>query len=374
MIEIREVKTRADLRRFVRFPHHLYRNNPNYIPVLDSDEIGQFNVKQNPALKFCETACYMAWRDGQPVGRVAVIENKAFNQVTCKRYLRFSRLDFIDDEAVLAALMATVETEATRRGLDLVHGPMGFCDLDREGMLIEGFDQPGLYVTYYNEPYYPELLTRLGYEKDVDYVELDLYTPKTVQEVERVFRISDYVMKKLGLSLVPLRRMSDTKPYIAGVFDLINRAYQHLYGYVQITDELRDTFVKQFFSLIRPEFVKVVVDDTGEVVAVAIAAPNISRACRKANGRLFPFGFLYLLRDLRQVKALDLYLIAVKPELQSKGVNAILLTEMIRSAMALGVPLAHATPELEHNTKVQDQWKNFDARYTKKRRIFCKAL
>jgi GNAT superfamily N-acetyltransferase len=174
--------------------------------------------------------------------------------------------------------------------------------------------------------------------------------------------------------LVPLRRMSDTKPYIAGVFDLINRAYQHLYGYVQITDELRDTFVKQFFSLIRPEFVKVVVDDTGEVVAVAIAAPNISRACRKANGRLFPFGFLYLLRDLRQVKALDLYLIAVKPELQSKGVNAILLTEMIRSAMALGVPLAHATPELEHNTKVQDQWKNFDARYTKKRRIFCKAL
>lgn len=374
MVEIREVKTRSDLRKFVRFPHQLYKDNPCYVPLLDMDEMAQFIPAKNPAYEFCETKCYLAYKDGKLSGRIAAILNKAYNDVTGKKYMRFSRPDFINDPEVVAALMGAVEQYALEKGMDLVHGPMGFCDLDREGMLVEGFNLLSLYVTYYNAAYYPERLAELGYAKDVDYVELEILTPKNLETIERMIKISDYAMKKLGLSLVPLKKMKDTKPYIPGLFKLINSAYKDLYGYVQLTDAMQDNFVKQFFSLLRPEFLKIVTDKTGEVVAVAITAPNISRACRKANGRLFPFGFIHLLHDLKHVTEIDLYLIAVKPELQGKGINAILLTEMVKSATELGVTKANATPELEYNTKVQDQWKNFNSSYVRRRRIFLKNL
>lgn len=374
MVEIKEVKTKSDLRKFVRFPHELYKGSPYYVPLLDMDEMGQFDPAKNPAYEMCETKCFLAYKDGKLCGRIAAILNKAYNDITGKRFMRFSRPDFIDDPEVVAALIGAVEKYAAEEGMNLVHGPMGFCDLDREGMLIEGFDLLSLYVTYYNYPYYPERLAELGYVKDADYVELELYTPKKAEDAERVIKVSDYVMKKLGLSLVELKKMKDVKPYINQVFDLINIAYKDLYGFIRLTDAMRDSFVKQFFSLIRPEFVKIVTDQTGEVVAVAISAPNISRACQKANGRLFPFGFIHLMHDLKHVTTLDLYLIAVKPELQGKGVNAILLTEMVKSAIKHGVTKANATPELEYNTKVQNQWKNFDAKYVRRRRIFIKEL
>jgi GNAT superfamily N-acetyltransferase len=374
MVEIKEVVTQSDLRKFIRFPHKLYKDDKNYVPLLDMDEMNQFIPAKNPAYEFSETKCFLAYKDGRIVGRIAGILNKAYNEVTGKKYMRFSRPDFIDDPEVVAALMGAVEQYARDCGMNLVHGPLGFCDLDREGMLVEGFDLLSLYVTYYNFPYYPERLGDLGYKKDADYVELEIYTPKDEKQAQRMFKVSDYVMKKLGLTLVPIPKMKDAIPYIPGIFDLINSAYNHLYGYVRLTDAVRDNFVKQFFSLMKPEFIKIVTDQTGEVVAVAITAPNISKACQKAKGRLFPFGFIHLLHDLNHVDTLDLYLIAVKPELQGKGVNAILLTEMIKSAMARGIVKANATPELEYNMKVQDQWKNFDAHYVRRRRIFIKDL
>jgi hypothetical protein len=374
MVEIREVKSKSDLRKFVRFPHHLYKGNSCYIPLLDMDEMGQFDPAKNPSYESCETRCFLAYQDGKLCGRIAGILNKPYNDKTGKKYMRFSRPDFIDDPEVAAALLHAVEAYAQEKGMNLVHGPMGFCDLDREGMLVEGFDLLSLYVTYYNYPYYPDLLAALGYVKDTDYVELEISMPKNPGEAERMFRVSDYVVKKFGLTRVNLNKMKDVKPYIKGVFDLINLAYKDLYGYVPISDALRDSFVKQFFPLLRPEFLKVVTNASGEVVAAAVTAPNISNACRKANGRLFPFGFIHLLHDLKHVKVLDLYLIAVKPELQGKGVNAILLVEMIKSAFKLGIVKANATPELENNTKVQDQWKNFDAKYVRRRRIFIKEL
>lgn len=374
MVEIREVKSRSDLKTFIRYPHALYKGDANYVPLLDMDEMGQFDPKKNPAYAFCETKCFLAYKDGKVCGRIAAILNKSYNEITGKKYMRFSRPDFIDDPEVAAALIGAVERYAVEKGMDLVHGPMGFCDLDREGMLVEGFDLLSLYVTYYNYPYYPVRMAELGYIKDADYVELEIFTPKKAEDAERMFRISGYVMKKLGLTLVPINKMNDIKPYIKGVFDLINEAYKHLYGYVRITDEIRDNFVKQFFSLLRPEFLKIVTDPSGEVVAVAISAPNISNACQKAKGRLFPLGFLHVLHDLKHIDTIDLYLIAVKPDLQGKGVNAILLAEMVKSALKLGVTKANATPELEYNTKVQDQWKNFDAHYVRRRRIFLKDL
>jgi GNAT superfamily N-acetyltransferase len=377
MVEIREVASKADLKRFIRYPHTLYRDDPNYVPALDMDELDQFNPKKNPAYDFCETKCFLAYKDGALCGRVAAILNKKNNENMGKRYMRFSRLDFIDDGEVLAALMGAVEQYAREKGMNLIHGPLGFTDLDREGMLTEGFDILNLYVTYYNYPYYPQRMTALGYSKDVDYVELEIYAPKKKEDVERMakmVKISDYIMKKSELTLVKLKSMKDIKPYIKGVFDLLNAAYKHLYGYVEITDALRDSIVKQFFTLLRPEFLKVVMDSTGEIVAVAISAPNISKACQKAKGRLLPLGIFHLMHALKHVESIDLYLIAVKPELQGKGVNAILLTETLKSAMEMGVKKANALPELELNNKVQEQWKNFDARYTRRRRVFIKEL
>lgn len=374
MVEIKEVLTKADMKKFIRYPHTLYRDDPCYVPVLDMDELDQLNPKKNPAYTFCETKCFLAYKDGMLCGRVAGILNKANNENTGKKYMRFSRLDFIDDIEVLAALMGAVENYAREKGMNIIHGPMGFTDMDREGMLTEGFDILNLYVTYYNYPYYPQRMAELGYTKDVDYVELEILAPKKPEDAERMAKISDYIMKRLGLSLIKLKSMQDIKPYINRVFDLLNAAYKHLYGYVEITDALRDSIVKQFFSILRPEFLKVVQDSKGEIVAAAITAPNISRACQKAKGRLFPFGFIHLMHDLRYVESIDLYLIGVKPELQGKGVNAILLTEVLKSALAMGVKKANASPELELNNRVQEQWKNFDARYTKRRRVFIKEL
>ncbi len=373
MVEIKEVTTKTDLKKFIHFPNKLYEGNPYYVPALDMDELGMLDPAKNPAYEFCNVKCFLAYRDGKLCGRVAAILNKAYNDVTGKKYMRFSRLDFTDDPEVVEALMGAVEQYAREKGMDLVHGPLGFTDLDREGMLVEGFDKPGLYVTYYNHPYYPERLAGLGYAKDVDYVEYEIRPPKQ-EEAERLIKISDYIMKKLGLSLVPLKKMDDIKPFINGIFDLLNRAYSHLYGYVEITDKLRDATVEQFFSLMKPEFLKVVLDASGEVVAAALNAPNISRACRKAKGRLFPFGIFHLLHDKNHPDVIDLYLIAVKPELQGKGVNAILLTESLKSIMEAGIGKANALPELETNNRVRDQWKNFDTAFTKRRRIFIKEL
>lgn len=374
MVEIKEVVTKAEMKKFIHFPNKLYKDNPYYVPALDMDELGQLDPKKNPAYAFCETKCYLAYKDGVLCGRVAAILNKAYNDVTGKKFMRFSRMDFIDDAEVVKALMDTIEKFAMEKGMNLVHGPLGFTDLDREGMLVEGFDEPSLYVTYYNHPYYPARLGELGYAKDVDYVEYEIRPPKKSEDAERMFKVSEYIMKRLNLTLVPLKSMNDVKPYFKGIFDLLNNAYKHLYGYVEITDALRDSTVEQFFSLMRPEFIKLVADTTGEIVAVGITAPSISKACKKANGRLFPFGLFHLLHAKSHVESVDLYLVAVKPELQGKGVNAILLTETLKSAMEMGVTKANACPELETNNRVQEQWKNFDTKLVKRRRILIKEL
>jgi hypothetical protein len=238
VVEIKEVLSKSDLRKFVRFPHHLYQDSPYYVPLLDLDEMSQFIPAKNPAYELCETKCFLAYKDGKLVGRIAAILNRAFNEKTGKKLMRFSRPDFIDDPEVVAALLGAVEKFAVEKGMELVHGPMGFCDLDREGMLIEGFDLLSLYVTYYNYPYYAERLAELGYVKDADYVELELFTPKKAEDAERIIKVSDYVMKKLGLKLVPLKKTKDAIPYVKGIFDLINEAYQDLYGYVQLTDAI----------------------------------------------------------------------------------------------------------------------------------------
>jgi hypothetical protein len=372
MVTIEEVRSTAGLRRFVAFPERLYRNHPHYVPKFVSDEVNTLRRDRNPAFEYCDARCWMAYRDGRVAGRIAGIVNHRYIETWKKRRVRFGWIDFVDDPEVSAALLGEVEQWARELGMEGVHGPLGFCDLDREGMLIEGFDELDLMITIYNHPYYPVHLERLGYAKDVDWVEYEFEVPAEVPET--ISRIARVALERSKLRVAPIRSMRDARPYIPGVFRLINETYRDLYSVVFLSDRQIDYYTKAFISLLRHEYVKVVLDAKGEVAAFGVAVPSLSRALQACRGRLLPFGFIPILRALRKNDRLDLLLTAVRPALQNKGINAVLINEMWKSAIPAGLELVETGPELEDNDKVQAQWKHFERRQHRRRRCFYKAL
>ena len=266
MVTIQEVRSTADLKRFVAFPEVLYRRHPYYVPKFVTDELNTLRSDRNPAFDYCQARYWMAYRNGPPVGRVAAIVNQRYIDTWKKRRARFGWIDFVDDPDVSAALLGAVEQWARDLGMEGVHGPLGFCDLDREGMLIEGFDELDLMITIYNHPYYPVHLERLGYGKDVDWVEYEFKVPAEVPDT--IARIARVVLDRSKLRLVTVRRKKDIEPYIPGVFRLINDTYQHLYSVVLLSERQIDYYAKVFMTLLRPEYVKIILDAHGEVAAV----------------------------------------------------------------------------------------------------------
>jgi GNAT superfamily N-acetyltransferase len=372
MIDVRPVRSRSDLKAFVRFPERLYRTNPYYVPKLRADEARTLQASRNPAFDYCDARCWMAYRDGLPVGRIAGIVNRRYIEAWGLKRARFGWIDFVDDVAVSAALLGTVEAWAAEQGLEAVHGPLGFCDLDREGLLVEGFDELDMLITIYNHPYYAAHLERLGYVKDADWLEYQMEVPAAMPE--NVERLSRVVLERARLRLVPATRMADLKPYAERIFALINEAYKDLYSVVAVSDRQVEYYTKTFFGFLHHDFVKVIVDGNDNVAAFGIAMPSLSRAMQKCRGRLFPLGFLHILRALRSSDRLDLLLTAVRPEYQNKGINAVLINEVWRSAVARGMRLAETGPELETNEKIQAQWKHFGPRQHRRRRCYVKGL
>jgi ribosomal protein S18 acetylase RimI-like enzyme len=248
---------------------------------------------------------------------------------------------------------------------------MGFTDLDREGMLIEGFEELGTYSTYYNHPYYPRHLEALGYTKDADWIEFYIKAPKEIPE--KVVRIQELVLRRSGLKLVE-PKLKTLVTYAQRIFSMINEAYTDLYGVVELTPKQIDMYVKQFFSFLHPDFTKVVIDSKDQVVAFGLAIPSISRALQRCQGRLLPFGILHLLWAMKHPRLIDMMLVAVKPEFQARGLPAILMSEITRNSLRLGVLGAETNPELESNTQVQAIWKHYDSRQHKRRRCFIKRL
>ena len=371
-IIIKEVKSKKTLKEFVAFPYKLYKGNKYWIPQLIKDEMKLFQKDKNPAFEFCDAKLWLAYQNEKIVGRVVGFINYRFIEKWQDKYCRFGWIDFIDDENVSKALINTVENWAKENGMEAVHGPLGFTDLDPEGMLIEGFEELGTIATIYNYPYYPEHLKKLGYNKDTDWVEYEIKVPDKVPE--KIERIANIVLKKNKLRILRASKIKELKPYMSDLFHMLNTAYKELYGFVPLSEKQIQSYIKQYIGFANPELISIILDKNNKVAAFGLTFPSLSKSFQKANGKLFPFGFIHILKALKKNNLIDLYLVAVRPNLQGKGVNALLFSELIKIYIDHKFEKAESNPELETNTKVQAQWKYFDRRQHKRRRCFIKNL
>ena len=371
-ISLREITTKRDLRSFIRFPHSLPRENDAWVPPLDMDEMNTLHWDINPAFEHCQARYFLAYQNGKAVGRVAAIHNPLHQETWGQHYLRFGWIDFLEDPQISKALMDEVESWALELGCSAVHGPLGFTDLDREGMLVEGFDELGTLATRHDQPYYHTHLENLGYEKDADWLEHEVDVTGPLNE--RVSRVAEIARKRYNLRVLDVKHKNQLLPYAHELFEIINEAYSHLYGVVHLTEDQIDGYVKQYFGFVTPPLLPIVLDEEGRMIGFTIAMPSLSRALQKGKGRLFPLGFLHLLLALKRFDRVDMYLGAVRPEYQGRGINAIMMETFYHAVQKLGVKKLHANPQMETNHPVLEQWEYFKVRQHKRRRVYIKHL
>lgn len=375
MIEIKTIEpTKANLKQFTQFQIDLYDGNPYFVPPLITDDVETLSPDVNPAFDFCESVYFMAYRDGKPAGRIAGILNKQVNEHHKTQNARFGFIDFIDDLEVSAALLEAVENWAREKGMKKLIGPLGFTDLDHEGMLVEGFQELSTMATIYNNAYYPQHLEKLGYKKESDWVEFIIDVPDSVPE--KMNRIAELVKKKYGLKVLKYDNRKRIKAeYGRALFHLINDSYDGLYEYSHLTERQIDYYINLYLDLLNLDLVTLIVDKEGKLVGVGISMPSMSRALQKSKGKLFPIGWWHLLKGLKgKNDRVDLLLVAVKPEYQNKGVNALLFQDLIPYYQKNGYKWAESNPEMETNSKVQSQWEYFNYRQHRRRRSFYKEL
>ena len=374
-ISIKKVTSSKELRTFIRFNYELYKHNPYSVPDLLDDMTRTFDPKKNAAFDFCEADYFLAYKDEKLVGRIAAIINHKANEKWQTKNVRFGWIDFIDDHEVSETLLRTVEDWGRERGMENMHGPLGFTDMDAEGMLVEGFDQLSTMATIYNYPYYPEHMEAYGLQKDVDWVEYKIRIPK--EEPAKHKRISELVQRKYGLQIKKYRSSKKiAKEYGQKIFNLVNEAYAPLYGYSPLSQRQIEQYVKMYLPILDLDMVTLVTDSQGELVAVGITMPSLSEALQKAKGKMLPFGWFPLMKALfmKHPDTIDLLLIAVKPEYQNKGVNGLLFSDLIRIYNEKGYKWAESNPELELNEAVQRQWDYFENVQHKRRRAYKKSL
>ena len=375
-VEIRKLEpTKKDLLKFIHFPIDvLYNHSTCYVPDLVSDMLSTFLPSENPAYEFCESAFFMAYRDGKPVGRIAGIINSLVNQREQKQEGRFGFVDFIDDEEVVDALMRAVEQWAKEKGMTCLTGPLGFTDMDPEGCLIEGFDQLGTQATIYNYPYYPKHFERLGFVKDVDWVEFKVIVPEQIPE--KMVKIGNIVQHRFNLHLVKMNSTKElVKKYGNEIFALINESYDSLFGYSPLSEKQVKHYINVYLPFLPLDHISLVADANDKLVGVGISVPSLSRALIKSRGRMLPFGWYHMLKAIKhEGRIVDLLLIAVAPECQSKGVNSLFFVDLIPAFNKRGYEWAETNIELENNENVQKQWQYFDIKQHKRRRAFTKDI
>ena len=365
---------RGPLKKFVKFGISLYKGNDCYVPPLIFDEVETFLPSKNPAFAFCEAQPFMAFRDGKPVGCIVAIINHRLNERTGAKQARFGWVEFVDDDQVVDALFAAAEDWARSKGMTEMIGPMGFSDMDHEGMLTFGFDELGTIATIYNHPYYPVQVERLGYTPDAEWVEYRMTVPDAVPE--KYQRIAAIVAQKYNLRALKFTSRKKIKEqYGVALFELINEAYDELYGYCPLTPEQIEYYIDKYLGIIRLDCVSVIVDENDKLVALGISMPSLSHALQKSHGKLFPTGWWHLLRGINGPnKIVDLMLIAVKKEYLSRGVNAMIFADLLPIYIKHGFEYAESNLELENNENVQKQWQYFERRLHRRRKAYRKTL
>jgi len=371
-ITIKEIHTRKELKQFVDFPHRLYAGNAFWVPSMRNSELDTLDWEKNPAFAYCSARYWVAERQGEVIGRIAGIINRRHHEVWKQPYMRFGWLDVTDDPNMTRGLLDKVEDWAREEGLTAVHGPLGFTNLDHNGVLVEGFEELATMAAGYNYPYYVDHMTTAGYRKDVDYVEYLM--PMVEAMPERIVKLAKIVAKRYDLHFLQVKNKKELIPYARELFGLIGAEYKHLYGVVPLTEAHVDAYIQQYFGFISPKFVPIILNKKGKMVAFGVVLPSLSRAMQKAKGRLFPFGFLHIMRALRVNDRMDLMLIAVSKDYQGKGVNAMLMDRMFNVFREMDIQYVEANPELESNIAVQAQWKYFVRRQHRRRRIYIKHL
>ena len=372
MITIKEAKTKSELTKYIKFPFSLYKNNKYWVPPIIADELETFDKVKNPAFENAEAYFYLAYRDNKIVGRIAAIINWSEVNDQQKSKVRFGWFDVIDDIEVTKALLEKVRELGKRNNLDYIEGPMGFSNLDKVGVLTEGFEEIGTMITWYNFPYYGTHFEQLGFVVEKEYLESKF--PFENVKLEFFDKAQELIKRRYNLKALNFKKTKDVLPYVDKMFDLFNASYVNLSSFVAISDVQKEYFKKKYISFINPEYIKFVEDKDKNLVAFAIVMPSFSGALQKAKGKLFPFGFLHLLKARKNSKDVAFYLIGVHPEYQNKGVHAIIFKEMHTTFTEKGIQNCIRTPELADNQAVQLLWKNFDPKIICKRKTFRKNL
>ena len=371
-ITIKEVLTKKDVKVFMDFANKLYRDNPHYVPPMWSDELKQVSKKHNINLEYSEQLLLLAYLGEEPVGRVRGIINHKFNETSGFKHLRFDHYDVIDNVEITKALFNKLIEWGRENGMTELNGPIGFNDLDKQGLLVEGYEHDGMFITNYNHPYYKTHLEAIGLVKDCDWVEYQVMLPDEVNP--RLTKIANRILSRNNIRLMEFKNKKELKPYLYRVFETYNEAYAPLHGFVELSQAQIDQYVNQYLPVMNLDYIKVLVDQDDKVAGFGVLGPSFSEAMRKNRGRLFPFGFIPVLKAMRNPKVLDMYLVAVRSDLQGTGLNSILMSELTKNAINNGVLYAETGPQLEDNEKVQSQWKNYDAKFVRRRRCFIKTL
>lgn len=372
MITIKEANTKALLLDYVKFPFSLYKDNKYWVPPIISEELETFDKTKNPAFASADAKFYLAYKDNKIVGRIAAIVN--WNEVKDqdKKKVRFGWFDVIDDIEVTKVLLEKVYEFGRENNLHYVEGPVGFSNLDKVGVLTEGFDEIGTMITWYNFPYYKEHFEKLGLVVEKEYVESKF--PFENVKPEFFLKVNDLIIKRYQLKPLNFKTTKDVMPHVDKMFDLFNASYANLSSFVAITDIQKEYFKKKYISFINPEFIKFIEDKDHNIVAFSIVMPSFSEALQKAKGKLFPFGFLHFLKAKKHSKDMIFYLIGVHPEYQSKGVTAIIFNEYYKTFTEKGIKMCYRTPELTDNTAIHNLWKHFDPVIHKRRSTYTKKL
>ena len=369
-IEIIEVSSKSELNKFIAFPDKLYKGNKYRVPQLHSFEKSTLMKEKNPAFEFCEARYWLAYKGNKIVGRIAGILNKKSNEIWNEKYIRFGWIDFIDNFQVSSALINIVEKWAESLGMKGIHGPLGFTDMDLEGMLVEGFNEIATQATIYNYPYYPKHLEKMLFKKDVDWIQHEIKIPNEVPE--RVKRITNLVMKKYNLRILDAKKAKDVLPYAKKMFDTLNEAFGHLYGYVALTDKQIEKYTKDYFSIMDPKYICFVLNEDDDVVGFGITVLSLSKALQKAKGNLFPIGFIHILKALKKNDTVDMLLQGVKPDYIKKGVAAIFYNKLMQAYIDNGIKTAITSHILEGNKNSHQMFDAYETRQHLRRRIYVK--